>query len=189
MLQSLEVGNLLQKLLFCRQLVRFGWLSVIHLFSHLFKMLLHHLIWGGFLIIVNLSAESNDLLEWVSGLVKVLIPDVAHALESGAGVLRIWIGHVEGLWVWLDFAVSSGPCREARRCRDREVSLANRAHLEAAASWESAISWVRFSIFIHLFQHCTVASVGLPAQLSVPACQSADLESQPHSLTFFQLMK
>jgi hypothetical protein len=51
------------------------------------------------LIIVNLSAESNDLLEWVGALVKVLIPDVAHALEPGAGVLRIWIGHVEGLRV------------------------------------------------------------------------------------------
>jgi len=51
------------------------------------------------LIVVNLSAEANDFLEWVGGLVKVLIPDVAHALESGAGVLRIWIGHVEGLGV------------------------------------------------------------------------------------------
>ena len=187
MLQSLEVGNLLQKLLFCRQLVRFGWLSVIHLFSHLFKMLLHHLIWGGFLIIVNLSAESNDLLEWVRALVKVLIPDVAHALESSAGVLRIWIGHVEGLGVWLDFATSSGSCREARRRRHREVSLANWVHLEAAA-WELAVSGVRLSVFINLFQHCTLAGVGLPAQLSVPACQSADLESEPHSLPNFQLM-
>lgn len=51
------------------------------------------------MIVVNLSAEANDFLEWVGGLVKVLIPDVAHALESGAGVLRIWIGHVEGLGV------------------------------------------------------------------------------------------
>ena len=51
------------------------------------------------MIIVNLSAESDDFLEWVCGLVKVLISDVAHALESGTGILRIWIGHVEGLRV------------------------------------------------------------------------------------------
>ena len=49
------------------------------------------------MVVVNLSAESDDFLERVCGLVKVLIADVAHALESGTGVLRIWIGHVEGL--------------------------------------------------------------------------------------------
>ena len=76
------------------------------------------------MIVIDLSAESNDFLEWVCALIKVLIPDVAHALESGAGVLRIWIGHVEGLGVGLDFA-TSGACREARRRRNREVSLAN----------------------------------------------------------------
>lgn len=65
------------------------------------------------MIIVNLSAKSNDLLEWVSGLVKVLIADVAHALESGTGVLRIWVGHMEGLGLRLNFAVSSGSCCEA----------------------------------------------------------------------------
>ena len=51
------------------------------------------------MIIINLSAEANDFLELVCALIKVLIPNVAHALESGTGVLRIWIGHVEGLRV------------------------------------------------------------------------------------------
>lgn len=77
------------------------------------------------MIIVNLSAKSDDLLEWVCGLVKVLVPDVAHALESGTGVLRIWIGHVEGLGLGLAFTISSGSRCEARRRRHREVSLAN----------------------------------------------------------------
>lgn len=161
---------------------------MIHLLSHLFKMLLHHLIWSRFLIIVNLSAESNDLLEWVCCLVKVLIPDFAHALEASTGVLRIWIGHVEGLGLWLDFTISSGSCCEARRRLHGEVSLANWVDLEAAISSKFAISWVCFSVFINLFQHGTLAGVGLPAQLSVPACQSANFKSKPNSLTNFQLM-
>ena len=94
-LQFLQVGYLLQEFLFSVELIFLCCVSMIHFISHLFKMLLHHLVRSGFLIIVHLSAKSDDLLEWVSCLVEMLISDFAHALEPSTSILGIRIGHME----------------------------------------------------------------------------------------------
>ena len=162
-------------------------LLLTHFLSHLAKMLLHDSVTCQFVFVVNSLSESHNISR-VHNTFILWITHFSNSFEFCVESLWIWIGHVEGLGLWLGLAISFGSRCEARRRLHGEISLANWVDLEAAVGWNSAISWVCFSVFINLFQHGTLAGVRLPAQLSIPARQSANLKSNPNSLSTFKLM-
>lgn len=69
----------------------------MHFLSDLRQMGVQQLIICHLLVIVDFSAESDYLLEWISIFIEVSVSDVSHTLIFIATTLWIWVGHVEAL--------------------------------------------------------------------------------------------
>lgn len=95
MVDLFNVSDLAEELLLLLPLVYLVHLGLPGVFPHLLKVLFEQLVIRQLLVVVDLLAEADDLLQWIRAFIESLVSYVTHALESAFAQLRIWVGHME----------------------------------------------------------------------------------------------
>lgn len=106
-------------------------LLLLGLVAHLLKMLFHDASNRIFLVIVDALTEADDICR-VNVVLVESVTGLAHTLELGHVILRIWVRHMEALEVTCGIAVGT---RLLHRWRVyRQVLLHGRIHLHLTSS-------------------------------------------------------